>query len=258
MGNVVWDADEARAPTGKDVLGSPGRHLRCVDLAIPTLLERPRFVKRQRPVGEAVRDVVDSRGFEPGRLQAVEDRVARKRPRGFLTGETLLGDRRGDIVVRDERGSRVEALGDPVLPRIEIGQFSPLECDAVVEPADTDDVHVTLDSKCTHTATDGNPVVTRRSVPETRLEDEDPAATPRSCLSALGDRHLLIHSKLLVPWNGTVELVRAGLQLHGQRLALAGGDLGGALLHAASLHDEVVRDLALVLDLEGVLARLEL
>jgi len=60
---------------------------------------------------------------------------------------SVLVEKRGDLgiikgIVRDEGGSRVEALGDPVLPPIEIGQFSPLECDAVVEAADPDDVHV--------------------------------------------------------------------------------------------------------------------
>ncbi len=76
------------------------------------------------------------------RLQAVQDRVARKRARGFLAGETLLGRGRGNSVVRDERGRGVEALGDPVFPWIKVGQFAPLEGDAVVEAADPDDVHV--------------------------------------------------------------------------------------------------------------------
>ena len=80
MGDVVRDADEARAPTGKEVLRSPGCHLRGVDLVVPTLLERPLFMKRQRPVREAVRDVVDVRRVEPSRFEAVQDRIARKRP----------------------------------------------------------------------------------------------------------------------------------------------------------------------------------
>ena len=81
MGEVVRNANEARAPAGKDFLRSPGCHLRCVDLVVPTLPERPLLLKGQRPVGEAVCDAVDVGGLEPGRLEAVQDCIARKRPR---------------------------------------------------------------------------------------------------------------------------------------------------------------------------------
>jgi hypothetical protein len=78
MGNVVRDADEARAPAGECVLGSSGCHLRGIDLVVTTLLDGAVSVKRHWPVGETVRDVVDLCGLEAGRLQAVQNRVARK------------------------------------------------------------------------------------------------------------------------------------------------------------------------------------
>src|SRR5438034_10276576 len=73
MGHVVRDTDEARGPAWKDVLGSARCHLPRIDFVVATLLERPLSVKRHSPVGEPVCDVVDVCGFEPSRLEAVED-----------------------------------------------------------------------------------------------------------------------------------------------------------------------------------------
>src|SRR5439155_12906860 len=78
VGHVVRDAEEARAPTGKHLLGSAGCHLWCVDLVVTTLFERPLSVKRHSLVGKPVREVVDVRRLEPSRLEAVQNRVARK------------------------------------------------------------------------------------------------------------------------------------------------------------------------------------
>src|SRR5215207_5267575 len=73
----------------------------------------------------------------------------------------------------------------------------------------------------------------------------------------LGDRDLLIHTELLVTGNGAVELVGAGLQLNRQGRALAGGNRRGAFLYTRAFDNEIVRDLPVVLDLEGVFAALE-
>src|SRR5689334_11198232 len=70
-----------------------------------------------------------------------------------------------------------------------------------------------------------------------------------------GDGQLQIHPGLLVPGDRAVDIVGAGLQVDVERRLLAGRDVRRLLVDAVALDHEVVLDVAVVLDRDGVRAR---
>src|SRR4029453_3126146 len=66
-----------------------------------------------------------------------------------------------------------------------------------------------------------------------------------------GDRELHVHPGFFVARNGAEEVVRARLQVDRERLRLARVEQRRFRVDAIALDDEVVRDLAVVLDVEG-------
>src|SRR6476646_7860491 len=91
-------------------------------------------------------------------------------------------------------------------------------------------------------------------LPPCSTECADATGRRRGRQPRSGDGQLDVHPGLLVARDRAVDVVGPRLQVDVQRRRLARGDRRCLLVHPVALHHEVVRDMAVVLDVEVVRA----
>lgn len=144
MREVVWDGDQFLFPVDlwkvlachRD-LGLPGIDFMVLTLQIGILGKE--FL--EGCIVESMRNAVDVTRLKSFRFEAITDRASGKTAGALDPIETLFRSCRTDPGVCYQCSGRVESLRDTQLPGSQVGEFACLEPNAVVETADTKDVH---------------------------------------------------------------------------------------------------------------------